>query len=168
MVWHFQVTSKFVSCLLPVCRGQDYRPMTYSRFSFLHTFCFLLFFLDFSIVTVTINHLSLASTYLLTRISVVHHAALNCTRRIFAIVMTSMIFGIPISFVSALGIALSFVSFMMFTTAKAAKTKKAHNQNKKDETMRINGAADNERSSNFLLPTNNNGHQLQHRNPIAR
>ena len=115
-----------------------------------------------------LNQLSLASTYLLTRISVVHHAALNCTRRIFAIVMTSMIFGIPIGFVSALGIALSFISFMMFTTAKAAKTKKAHCQNKKKETMTMNGNTDNERSSNYLLPTNSNGHQLQHRKPIAR
>ena len=114
------------------------------------------------------NHRSLASTYLLTRISVVHHAALNCTRRIFAIVVTSMIFGIPISFVSALGIALSFISFMMFTTAKAAKTKKARNQKLKNETTRMIGAADNERSSNYLLPTNTNGQQLQHRNPIVR
>ena len=167
MVWHFQVTSEFISRLLPV--------LSRSRSSTNYLFLVLIdtFFLFPSVLLLLfllriLNQLSLASTYLLTRISVVHHAALNCTRRIFAIVMTSMIFGIPISFVSALGIAVSFISFMMFTTAKAAKTKKAHSQNKKKETMTINGNADNERSSNYLLPTNSNGHQLQHRKPIMR
>lgn len=65
---------------------------------------------------------SLASTFLLTRISVVHHAALNCTRRIFAIVCTSILFGIPISYTSAVGIAISFFAFMVFTYAKTSKT----------------------------------------------
>ncbi|KAG7356653.1 triose-phosphate transporter family protein [Nitzschia inconspicua] len=65
---------------------------------------------------------NLASTYLLTRISVVHHAALNCTRRIFAIVCTSILFAIPIPFLSALGITTSFLSFMVFTYAKTIKS----------------------------------------------
>ncbi len=64
---------------------------------------------------------NLASTFLLTRISVVHHAALNCTRRIFAIVCTGLLFRIPISMKSAIGIGISFVGFMVFTKAKAAK-----------------------------------------------
>eukprot|EP00980_Cylindrotheca_fusiformis_P029528 scaffold23499_cov109-Cylindrotheca_fusiformis.AAC.5 len=45
---------------------------------------------------------NLASTYLLSRISVVHHAALNCIRRIFAIVVTSVVFANPISMTGVL------------------------------------------------------------------
>eukprot|EP00533_Pseudo-nitzschia_delicatissima_P014508 CAMPEP_0197265676 /NCGR_PEP_ID=MMETSP1432-20130617/2540_1 /TAXON_ID=44447 /ORGANISM="Pseudo-nitzschia delicatissima, Strain UNC1205" /LENGTH=317 /DNA_ID=CAMNT_0042730445 /DNA_START=42 /DNA_END=995 /DNA_ORIENTATION=- len=67
---------------------------------------------------------NLASTYLLTRISVVHHAALNCTRRIFAIVCTGLLFRIPVSLKSAIGIGISFVGFMVFTKAKAIKNRK--------------------------------------------
>jgi len=64
---------------------------------------------------------NLASTYILSRISVVHHAALNCIRRIFAIVVTSMAFGIPITLVGALGIFLSFIGFMSFTHYKVQR-----------------------------------------------
>ncbi|KAL3937800.1 MAG: hypothetical protein SGBAC_007165 [Bacillariaceae sp.] len=64
---------------------------------------------------------SLASTYLLSRISVVHHAALNCIRRIFAIVVTSILFASPISRTGVLGILISFGGFMSFTHAKAHK-----------------------------------------------
>jgi hypothetical protein len=57
----------------------------------------------------------------LTRVAVIHHAALNCTRRIFAIVCTSIIFMTPITYVKALGITISFLSFMVFTYAKTTK-----------------------------------------------
>ena len=50
---------------------------------------------------------NLASTYILSRISVVHHAALNCVRRVFAIVMTSIYFMIPVTFVGGTGIVVS-------------------------------------------------------------
>jgi hypothetical protein len=66
---------------------------------------------------------SLASTYILSRISVVHHAALNCIRRIFAIIVTSIVFGVPITPVGALGIFVSFGGFMAFTYAKTKKAK---------------------------------------------
>jgi len=68
---------------------------------------------------------NLASTYLLTRISVVHHAALNCTRRIFAIVCTGLLFRIPISVESTVGIGISFCSFLVFTWAKSKKNNRA-------------------------------------------
>ena len=74
---------------------------------------------------------NLASTYLLTRISVVHHAALNCTRRIFAIVCTGLLFRIPISLQSAIGIAISFVGFIFFTKAKSIKNRKNAKRNRK-------------------------------------
>eukprot|EP00934_Nitzschia_sp_Nitz4_P002516 Nitzschia sp. Nitz4//scaffold49_size126201//147//2059//NITZ4_003625-RA/size126201-snap-gene-0.48-mRNA-1//1//CDS//3329553098//2506//frame0 len=64
---------------------------------------------------------NLASTYLLSRISVVHHAALNCIRRIFAILMTSLIFQVPMTLLGGFGIVVSFGSFVMFSKAKAAK-----------------------------------------------
>jgi hypothetical protein len=52
---------------------------------------------------------------------VVHHAALNCIRRIFAIVVTSFLFGVPITFVGAIGIAASFGGFLAFTHYKAKR-----------------------------------------------
>jgi len=66
---------------------------------------------------------NLASTFVLTRISVVHHAALNCLRRIFAIVVTSILFRIPISFLGMTGVMVSFVGFMSFTHYKAQRQK---------------------------------------------
>jgi hypothetical protein len=94
---------------------------------------------------------SLASTYLLTRISVVHHAALNCTRRIFAIVCTSLLFMIPITFLSALGITMSFFSFMLFTYAKTTKNK---TNNKAVFSVATNKAIQHDRSTppNVVTP----------------
>lgn len=61
---------------------------------------------------------NLASTFILSRISVVHHAALNCLRRIFAIIVTSIIFAIPMTLMGAFGIAVSVGGFMSFTHYK--------------------------------------------------
>ena len=68
---------------------------------------------------------NLASTYVLSRISVVHHAALNCIRRLFAIVVTSIAFGVPITLLSAVGILVSISGFASFTHFKLEKTKRA-------------------------------------------
>ncbi|KAL7543909.1 hypothetical protein ACHAXR_013312 [Thalassiosira sp. AJA248-18] len=70
---------------------------------------------------------NLASTYILTRISVVHHAALNCIRRVFAIIVTSIIFGLKITLLQVVGIAMavtSFFSFMHFKMKKETKDKR--------------------------------------------
>jgi drug/metabolite transporter (DMT)-like permease len=61
---------------------------------------------------------NLASTYILSRITVVHHAALNCIRRVFAIVVTSVIFGVPITITGAIGICIAIVGFMAYTHYK--------------------------------------------------
>lgn len=61
---------------------------------------------------------SLASTYVLSRLTVIHHAALNCCRRLFAIIITSFIFGVSISPLGMLGILVSFSGFMSFTHYK--------------------------------------------------
>lgn len=67
---------------------------------------------------------NLASTYVLTRLAVVHHAALNCVRRIFAIVVTSLIFQVPLGAIGILGILVSFISFMFYTHFKVQRQNK--------------------------------------------
>ena len=62
--------------------------------------------------------ISLASTYILSRISVVHHAALNCIRRIFAIIVTSMYFRSPITMMGIFGFLISCGGFLSFTHFK--------------------------------------------------
>jgi hypothetical protein len=74
-----------------------------------------------TLVVVVVVFYSLASTYLLSRISVVHHAALNCIRRIFAIVVTSIVFSIPITFLGGCGILVSFGGFMAFSHHKSKR-----------------------------------------------
>ncbi|KAL3919647.1 MAG: hypothetical protein SGILL_003653 [Bacillariaceae sp.] len=81
----------------------------------------LRYFLLATVNGLAFSSYNLASTYILTRVSVVHHAALNCTRRIFAIVCTSILFMTPITYLKAFGITVSFLSFMVFTYAKTTK-----------------------------------------------
>mmetsp|Transcript_28452 Transcript_28452/g.51955 ORF Transcript_28452/g.51955 Transcript_28452/m.51955 type:complete len:581 (+) Transcript_28452:1121-2863(+) len=64
---------------------------------------------------------NLASTFVLTRISVVHHAALNCIRRVFAIVVTSVLFGSRMTMLQFLGIALAVVGFFSYIHHKLKK-----------------------------------------------
>jgi drug/metabolite transporter (DMT)-like permease len=64
---------------------------------------------------------NLASTIVLSRISVVHHAALNCIRRIFAIVVTSFAFNVPITLLGALGLFVSLLGFLSFTHFKVQR-----------------------------------------------
>ena len=61
---------------------------------------------------------NLASTWILSRISVVHHAALNCIRRVFAVIVTSIFFGVPITLMGVLGIAFAVIGFMSYTHYK--------------------------------------------------
>lgn len=68
---------------------------------------------------------NLSSTYILSRISVVHHAALNCIRRVFAIIVTSILFRVPLTATGALGILCSVVGFMAFSHFKVQKQQKA-------------------------------------------
>ena len=68
------------------------------------------------------SNCSLSSTWLLNRITMVHHAALNCIRRIFAIVATSIIFRIPMTGLGVFGVLVSMAGFLSFTHAKANKS----------------------------------------------
>ena len=64
---------------------------------------------------------NLASTYVLTRISVVHHAALNCIRRVFAVIVTSVVFGLSITMLQIFGISTSMGGFFLFSHFKMKK-----------------------------------------------
>lgn len=67
---------------------------------------------------------NLSSTTILTRISVVHHAALNCIRRVFAILVTSILFGLKMTFLQIGGILVSvgaFFSYIHFKTKKSLR-----------------------------------------------
>lgn len=65
---------------------------------------------------------NLSSTTILTRISVVHHAALNCIRRVFAIIVTSIFFGLQITFLQIVGIFISVAAFFSYIYFKSQKS----------------------------------------------
>jgi drug/metabolite transporter (DMT)-like permease len=67
---------------------------------------------------------NLASTYVLTRMSVVHHAALNCVRRVFAIVVTSIIFGSTITPLQITGMTIAVLGFFSYVHFKSRKETK--------------------------------------------
>lgn len=83
--------------------------------------CIAVFLLTLGSLLTDIRFLSLASTFILTRISVVHHAALNCIRRVFAIIVTSFLFRVPITFTGICGIFISIVGFLSFTHYKTKR-----------------------------------------------
>jgi hypothetical protein len=64
---------------------------------------------------------NLASTYILSRISVIHHAVLNCIRRVFAIVITSIIFGLAITSLQVYGILIAMIGFVSYVHYKSQK-----------------------------------------------
>ena len=66
---------------------------------------------------------NLSSTTILSRISVVHHAALNCIRRVFAIVLTSAIFGLRITMLQISGILVSMAAFFSYIQFKSKKNR---------------------------------------------
>lgn len=65
---------------------------------------------------------NLSSTTILTRISVVHHAALNCIRRVFAIVVTSIVFKLHITSLQIGGITVSVSAFFSYIHFKSKKS----------------------------------------------
>jgi drug/metabolite transporter (DMT)-like permease len=57
----------------------------------------------------------LASCYVLTKLSIVQYTLLGCMRRMFAIISTSIAFGVTITLLGALGIVLCFCGFCCFS-----------------------------------------------------
>ena len=90
---------------------------------------------------------SLASCYILSRISVVQHSGFGCLRRMFAIVATSIAFGVPISMMGALGILLCVVGFSGFTHFRfqrqgQSKKDAKDEENDNDKAVDMVGTAD--------------------------
>jgi drug/metabolite transporter (DMT)-like permease len=77
--------------------------------------------ISFAMYLITTTFSSLASTYILSQLPVVQHAALNSLRRLFAIVVTSIIFSVPITMVSLIGVFVSLVGFSFYTLFKAKR-----------------------------------------------
>jgi len=102
-----------------------------------------LYYISISLINgLAFTSYNLASTYVLTRISVVHHAALNCIRRVFAIIVTSLIFGLSITILQVVGIGLAVVAFFCyihFKMKKETKDKKKKELRKKWGGMMMNG-----------------------------
>jgi drug/metabolite transporter (DMT)-like permease len=80
---------------------------------------------------------NLASTWILSRISVVHHAALNCIRRVFAVIVTSIFFGVPITLTGAIGIALAVIGFMSYTHYKVIQQQQQQEQQQQPQQAAI-------------------------------
>ena len=89
---------------------------------------------------------NLASTYVLTRISVVHHAALNCIRRVFAVIVTSVVFGLSTTTLQIAGITTSVGGFFSFSHFKMKKSIK---ENRRRALRRKYGAVSSKKSSKW-------------------
>ena len=59
--------------------------------------------------------ISLASCYVLSKLTVLHHSSLNCLRRMIAILATSIYFHKGLSVESIIGLFTSFTAFISFT-----------------------------------------------------
>lgn len=70
---------------------------------------------------------NLASTVVLSKLRVIHHAALNGLRRVVAVLVTSVLFGVPLTLGMAMGIAMSVVGFLSFTHHQAQRKQKPKN-----------------------------------------
>lgn len=64
-----------------------------------------------------------ASCYVLSNVSILHHSGLNCLRRMFVTIVTSVVFGISISLFGVAGIILCFTGFIAFTYARIERTR---------------------------------------------
>ena len=69
-----------------------------------------------------------ASTVMLSRVSLIHHAALNCARRLFAIVITSVYFGVPFTVHGVLGVALTLLGFGVYSNLKAKRKQQTYSK----------------------------------------
>jgi hypothetical protein len=115
MNWPLQLTSKLLLLLLLLLSFTlltvEVRSVILWRYKmFSNIFPFVCIVLQFGIDLSRVSHKS-----------VVHHAALNCIRRIFAVVVTSIVFNIPNTFLGGCGITVSFGGFMAFTHHKSKR-----------------------------------------------
>jgi hypothetical protein len=107
---------------LPVHRHlQDHHPSLMSTATTTTTFYSMEYALLSLANGIAFASYNLASTYILSRISVIHHAVLNCIRRVFAIVITSIIFGLAITSLQVYGILIAMTGFVSYVHYKSQK-----------------------------------------------
>lgn len=79
---------------------------------------------------------NLASTSVLSQLSVVHHATLNCLRRVVAIIVTSLLFGLPLRGLPGVGLAVAgFLSYIH--SKQQRKQHQPREQTKDDAEMEL-------------------------------
>ena len=66
---------------------------------------------------------SLASTYVLSKLTVLHHSSLNCLRRMVAILATSLFFHKNMTLEATAGLLTSFFGFISFTYHRAVRSR---------------------------------------------
>jgi hypothetical protein len=66
----------------------------------------------------------LASTYVLSKLTVLHHSSLNCLRRMFCILATSLYFHHPMNVTAVSGLMTSFFGFTAFTWSRNKRLKR--------------------------------------------
>ena len=82
----------------------------------------VLLYISISIINgVAFTSYNLTSTYLLSRISVVHHAALTSIGKVVVIVATSLMFGIRMTLPQVAGVGLVIASFLCYLLFKMEK-----------------------------------------------
>jgi len=110
-----------------------------------------LYYISISLVNgLAFTSYNLASTHVLTRISVVHHAALNCIRRVFAIIVTSLIFGLSITILQLGGIGLAVAAFFCYIHFKMKKETK--DKRRKELRKKWGGIVMNGKKGSSILP----------------
>lgn len=67
---------------------------------------------------------SLASTYVLSKLTVLHHSTLGCVRRMFIVIGTCIFFGVPMTAVGAIGLVTCFGGFCGFTFFRAQRKRR--------------------------------------------
>lgn len=65
---------------------------------------------------------NLAACWVLTQVSMLTYSGLNCVRRMFCILGTSIFFGIPMTLTSGLGVGACFAGFGLFTHERRRRT----------------------------------------------
>jgi drug/metabolite transporter (DMT)-like permease len=76
-----------------------------------------------------------ASCYVLSHVSVLRHSSLNCLRRMFVTIMTSLFFGVKMTCVGAIGITMSFAGFLSFTHYRTQRQKEEQQLKPKDSNV---------------------------------
>ena len=86
------------------------------------TIKYVLLYISISTINgIVFTSYNLASTYVLTRISVVHHAALTSVGKVVVVVATSFMFGSKVTLPQVAGVGLVIASFLCYLLFKMEK-----------------------------------------------